>query len=132
MTDSIRPGQGGTQPVLQAPRDAGERVAGGALLVDVRSAGGRAAHGEIPGATLVDRADLDALFGPAVAPAVALDTPIVVVCGSERGSGPVAAALAERGYTDVTHVDGGFPAWRDSGLPAAAPVAPPDDAAEDR
>ncbi|MFE5308109.1 rhodanese-like domain-containing protein [Isoptericola sp. NPDC056605] len=114
-----------TAPPPQDARAAGARVERGALLVDVRSARGRAAAGDIPGATLVDRDDLDALFGPAGAPAVSLDTPVVVVCGSVNGSGPVAAALAARGYTDVTHVDGGFPAWRDAGLPATAPADDP-------
>ena len=109
-----------TVPALDAPT-AGARVADGALLIDVRSSRGRAATGDIPGATLADRDDLDALFGPADAPAISLDTPVVVVCGSINGSGPVAAALAARGYTDVTHVDGGFPAWREAGLPASAP-----------
>jgi len=109
-----------TVPALDA-FTAGARVADGALLIDVRSSRGRAATGDIPGATLADRDDLDALFGPADAPAISLDTPVVVVCGSINGSGPVAAALAARGYTDVTHVDGGFPAWREAGLPASAP-----------
>lgn len=107
------------QPVLTPATDAGARVADGAFLIDVRSDGGRAAAGAIPGATITDRDDLDAIFGSASAPAVSLDTPVVVVCGSERGSGPVAEALAARGYTNVTHVEGGFPAWRDAGLPAS-------------
>jgi len=117
------------QPLLTPATDAGARVAAGAFLVDVRSEAGRATAGAIPGATVTDREDLDAIFGTASAPAVSLDTPIVVVCGSERGSGPVAEALAARGYTDVSHVAGGFPAWRDAGLPAgpvtgAAPSGP--------
>ncbi|ARK03486.1 rhodanese-like domain-containing protein [Cellulosimicrobium funkei] len=111
-----------TTPPLRAATDAAAQVADGALLIDVRSAGGRAAHGEIPGATLADRDDLDALFGPADAPVISLDTPVVVVCGSPNGSGPVAEALARRGYTHVSHVDGGFPAWKEAGLPASDPV----------
>jgi len=114
-----------TTPPLQTATDAAAKVADGALLVDVRSAQGRAAHGEIPGATLVDRDDLDALFGPADAPAISLDTPVVVVCGSPNGSGPVAEALARRGYAHVSHVDGGFPAWKDAGLPATDPAEAP-------
>lgn len=114
-----------TTPPLQTATDAAAKVADGALLVDVRSAQGRAAHGEIPGATLVDRNDLDALFGPADAPAISLDTPVVVVCGSPNGSGPVAEALARRGYAHVSHVDGGFPAWKDAGLPATDPAEAP-------
>jgi rhodanese-related sulfurtransferase len=111
-------------PALRAPVEAAAAVARGALLVDVRSAGGRASHGEIPGSTLLDRTDLDALFGPAHAPVISIDTPVVVVCGSENGSRPVAEALAARGYT-VSHVDGGFPAWRDAGLPAEPPTDTP-------
>lgn len=108
-------------PALQDPTDAAARVADGALLVDVRSAAGRASTGAIPGARVVDRTDLDAIFGPVGEPVISLDTPVVVVCGSESGSGPVAAALAERGYTAVTHVAGGFPAWKAAGLPAEEP-----------
>ncbi|MBW0254272.1 MULTISPECIES: rhodanese-like domain-containing protein [unclassified Cellulomonas] len=111
-------------PALRAPVEAAAEVARGALLVDVRSAGGRASHGEIPGSTLLDRTDLDALFGPAHAPVISIDTPVVVVCGSENGSRPVAEALAARGYP-VSHVDGGFPAWRDAGLPAEPPTDTP-------
>lgn len=111
-------------PALRPPVEAAAEVARGALLVDVRSAGGRASHGEIPGSTLLDRTDLDALFGPAHAPVISIDTPVVVVCGSENGSRPVAEALAARGYT-VSHVDGGFPAWRDAGLPAEPPTDTP-------
>ncbi|WP_158375939.1 rhodanese-like domain-containing protein [Cellulosimicrobium cellulans] len=111
-------------PALRPPVEAAAEVARGALLVDVRSAGGRASHGEIPGSTLLDRTDLDALFGPAHAPVISIDTPVVVVCGSENGSRPVAEALAARGYT-VSHVDGGFPAWREAGLPAEPPTDTP-------
>ncbi|QAY69281.1 rhodanese-like domain-containing protein [Xylanimonas protaetiae] len=112
-----------TTPELQTPDAAGVKVADGALLIDVRSAAGRASTGEIPGATLADRNDLDALFGTTSAPLVSLDTPVVVVCGSVNGSGPVAEALAARGYTRVSHVDGGFPAWKAAGLPATEPAA---------
>ncbi len=66
-----------TTPELQTPDAAGAKVAGGALLIDVRSAAGRASAGEIPGATLADRNDLDALFGPSDNPAITLDTPVV-------------------------------------------------------
>lgn len=99
-------------PELITPDDAGKRVANGALLVDVRSAPRRAADGAIPGAVIADRNDLQAVFG-----LVAVDTPIVVVCGTVDGSRPVAEALAADGYTDVAHIDGGFANWRDAGLP---------------
>ncbi|GMA24455.1 thiosulfate sulfurtransferase GlpE [Luteimicrobium album] len=103
----------------------------GAVLIDVRSAGGRAATGAIPGARITDRNRLETLFDDAGTPLVALDTPIVVVCGSVNGSGPVARELRRRGFTDVTHVDGGFPAWKDAGLPTADATPEPADEARD-
>jgi rhodanese-related sulfurtransferase len=115
-------------PPLRPASAAAAEVERGALLIDVRSAGGRAAHGDIPGATLADRSDLDALFGPVAKPVISIDTPVVVVCGSDAGSGPVAEELAARGYT-VSHVDGGFPAWKAAGLPATDPAAPVSDPA---
>jgi rhodanese-related sulfurtransferase len=112
-------------PVV-SPAEAAERVAAGAFLVDVRSAAGRSRTGAIPGAAIGDRYAIDEEFDLTAAtrhaPVVSLDTPIVVVCGSVRGSGPVAAELRARGFTDVVHVEGGFPAWKDAGLPAEAPV----------
>lgn len=129
---------------LVSPQDAAGHLAAGGLLLDVRSAAGRASTGSIEGARITDRTDL----GPELDPTahrdahgsagevaggaagaagaaavdgarlpVSLDTPIVVVCGSERGSGPVAAELIARGYTDVRQVDGGAPGWAAAGLP---------------
>lgn len=112
-------------PVV-TPEQAAARVAQGAVLIDVRSAAGRAAAGTLPGAHVVPKDQVDRLLGldsanrvPDVATA---QTPIVIVCGSELGSGPVAAELIARGFTDVVQVLGGFPAWQEAGLPAEPPV----------
>ena len=114
---------------LVSPQDAASHLASGGLLLDVRSAAGRATTGSIEGARITDRADLGPELDPAATPSalaaaghgttlpVSLDTPIVVVCGSERGSGPVAAELIARGYTDVRQVEGGAPGWAAAGLP---------------
>lgn len=118
---------------LVSPEDAAAHLAAGGLLLDVRSAAGRATTGAIDGARVTDRADLGPELDPTASPSVlaaagaaagdgarlpvSLDTPIVVVCGSERGSGPVAAELIARGYTDVRQVDGGAPGWAAAGLP---------------
>lgn len=133
MTRSTAPAEdltieeAGALAPLVDPAQAAARVADGAFLIDVRSEAGRARTGAIPGATVVDRYDVDADFDLAsavhLAPVVSLDTPIVVVCGSVRGSGPVAAALREKGFTNVVHVEGGAPAWKDAGLPIDAPVS---------
>ncbi|WP_173083450.1 rhodanese-like domain-containing protein [Phytohabitans rumicis] len=108
-------------PQLISPANAGERVADGALLVDVRSAPRREADGAIPGAVIADRNDLKAVFG-----LVSVDTPIVVVCGSVDGSRPVAEALVTDGFVNVAHVEGGFARWRDAGLPVEATATPAD------
>ncbi len=105
-------------PALLDAAAAGERVAAGSRLIDVRSTGGRAATGAIPGADIVDREQLEETFAD-----TPRDQPIVVVCGSVNGSAPVADWLVRAGFTDVAHVDGGFAAWRDAGLPAEAPTA---------
>jgi len=112
---------------LVTPAEAAKRVADGAFHIDVRSEGGRVQFGTIPGATVVDRNRLDALFDQTSEqklPAVqSLDTPIVVSCGSVRGSGPVAVVLRDKGYTDVIHVEGGFDGWKQAGLPTDPPAA---------
>ncbi|WP_432513242.1 rhodanese-like domain-containing protein [Kineococcus sp. SYSU DK001] len=104
---------------------AGRAVAGGALLVDVRSDAGRAAHGALPQAVVVGKDEVGPRFtlgGPRALPQLTgLDQGIVVVCGSPAGSGPVAAELLAAGFTDVVHVEGGFPAWEAAGLPTAEP-----------
>ncbi|MGC0363109.1 rhodanese-related sulfurtransferase [Rhodococcus sp. 27YEA15] len=115
------------EPALVTPVIAAAAVAGGALLVDVRSAKGRGDHGDIPGAVIADRNELDAEFGldspTKHAEVVSLDQPIVVVCGSIAGSGPVAEGLLERGFVNVVHVDGGFPGWKAAGLTVTEPAS---------
>jgi rhodanese-related sulfurtransferase len=96
--------------------DARGRVERGARIIDVRSQSGRAA-GSIVGAQPVAK-DAVAEF----AAATAKDTEIVVFCGTTAGSGPVVDYLDEQGFTGVVHVDGGFEALRDAGLPIAPDV----------
>jgi rhodanese-related sulfurtransferase len=85
--------------------DARDRVAKGALLIDVRSDAGRAATGAIEGATVVLKEDV-AEF------AATLDTDreVVIFCGTTAGSGPVADYLDAHGFTAVSHVEGGYEA----------------------
>jgi rhodanese-related sulfurtransferase len=90
-------------------------VAAGAVLIDVRGAESQERDGAILGAIAVNRNEIGAEFSfdsPVRHSAVeSYDTPIVVVCGSVRGSGPVAAELIDRGFTNVTHVEGGYSAY---------------------
>lgn len=106
-------------PAVEAPHaalvSAGIAAAaarGGARFIDVRSEGGRARTGGLPEAEIVSKDVLDETFADRD-----LTRPVVVICGSVNGSGPVAEQLVAWGYTDVAHVEGGFPAWKDAGLP---------------
>jgi rhodanese-related sulfurtransferase len=115
------------EPTFDAPlitaEEAARRAASGALVIDVRSDAGRGRNGVIPGSVRGDRDDLDAQFlidsPEKLAEVTEWDQDIVIVCGSIRGSGPVAEALRAKGFTNVAHVDGGFPAWKESGAPTA-------------
>ncbi|MGI8418793.1 MAG: rhodanese-like domain-containing protein [Nakamurella sp.] len=42
--------------------------------------------------------------------------------GTERGQ--LAAALRDKGFADVVHVEGSFGAWQEAGLPTDPPAAP--------
>ncbi|MET4900439.1 rhodanese-like domain-containing protein [Paenarthrobacter sp. CC6] len=101
----------------------------GALLIDVRSEGGRASTGAVPGALVVNREHVEEDFSPESAHRLAqvsgTDQKIVVFCGSVNGSRPVAQKLKVLGYANAVHVDGGFPALRDAGVPTTGPTAPP-------
>ncbi|MEZ3161202.1 rhodanese-like domain-containing protein [Microbacterium sp. BWT-B31] len=109
-------------PLITA-EEAAARAAAGALVVDVRSDAGRASDGVIPGSIRADRDALDAQFlidsPDKLAEVTDWDQDIVIVCGSIRGSGPVAEQLRAKGFTNVAHLDGGFPAWKESGAPTA-------------
>ncbi|MDR6989541.1 rhodanese-related sulfurtransferase [Paenarthrobacter nitroguajacolicus] len=101
----------------------------GALLIDVRSEGGRASTGAVPGAVIVNREHVEEDFSPESAHRLAqvsgTDQDIVVFCGSVNGSRPVAQKLKALGYANAVHVDGGFPALRDAGIPTTGPTDQP-------
>ena len=130
MTDTT---EAATQPTYDAPlitaEEAAGRAASGALVIDVRSDAGRERDGVIPGSIRGDRDNLDAQFlldsPEKFAEITEWDQEIVIVCGSIRGSGPVAEQLRAKGFTTVAHVDGGFPAWKESGAPTAEVDAAP-------
>ena len=96
---------------LISPADA---AAATATLIDVRSEKSRVEFGTIAAAIVVDKADVKTEFG---AENRDRDEPIVVFCGSVKGSGPVVDELKELGYTNVSHIEGGYPAWKEQGLP---------------
>ncbi|WP_369745120.1 rhodanese-like domain-containing protein [Paenarthrobacter sp. AMU7] len=114
---------------LITAQEAAKLIEEGALLIDVRSEGGRASTGAVPGAVVVNREHVEEDFSPESAHRLAqlsgTDRKIVVFCGSVNGSRPVAQKLQVLGYANAVHVDGGFPALRDAGVPTTGPTAPP-------
>jgi rhodanese-related sulfurtransferase len=105
-----------------APNDAYERQQSGALLVDVREDGERAA-GMAKGATGVGRARLEA------DPAVWLPDPtaeILLICAAGARSLQCAGILRGLGYEHVYSVSGGTKGWQTADLPMTEPTADTD------
>ncbi len=104
------------------PEQAYERQQSGALLVDVREDGERAA-GMAYGAMGVSKLRLE------TDPAVWLPDPvaeIVLICAVGRRSLQCARLLQLRGYTRVFSVSGGTTRWKAASLPMSAPTADAD------
>lgn len=101
----------------------------GALLVDIRPAAQRAAHGTVPGALVVERNVLEWRFDPRCAArlpeAVGYDLQVLVLCQEGYTSSLAAAALLDLGLHRATDVVGGFAAWSIAGLPTLGPTALP-------
>lgn len=107
-------------PELISGAEAVARVNGGALMVDVRPERFLDSDGRNPLATWVDRKNMDSYFVPGGAHFLGdvvsdPDREIVVMCGSIAGSRPMADWLLAHGFTNVSHVDGGFAGWKEAG-----------------
>ena len=103
------------------PARAAEELAAGALLVDIRPADQRAAQGDIPGATVIDRNVLEWRLDPASPARVPSvgghDERIILICAEGFQSSLAAANLQDMGLVNATDVIGGFEAWAAAGLP---------------
>jgi rhodanese-related sulfurtransferase len=96
----------------------------GLLLVDLREPDEIATAGTIPGALCVPRGLLEFRADPTspwADAALAQATGCVLFCGIGWRSALAAKALQDMGRTGVSHLAGGFEAWRAAG----APVQPP-------
>jgi len=104
------------QRILEiAPAEALARQAQGALLIDVREDGERAA-GAPTGALGLSRGFLELRIEQAEPDR---DRALIALCGSGQRSLLAAEALQRLGYRNVTSVAGGFNRWRAEGLPTA-------------
>ena len=98
-----------------------QRVAAGAVLVDIRPAAQRAREGAVPGALVVERNVLEWRFDPTsdarLPEATGYDVEVVVLCSEGYTSSLAADALRSLGLSRATDVVGGFVAWAAAGLP---------------
>ena len=104
------------------PREAFAELEAGAVLIDIRPAGQRAADGEVPGSVVIERNHLEWRLDPASETRLPLadrDLRAIVICQEGYTSSLAAAALQDLGLSRATDVDGGFRAWRDAGLTSA-------------
>jgi rhodanese-related sulfurtransferase len=106
------------QPVLLA--EVRELAATGALLVDARDAA-LYADGHLPAAVSLPLAEVDALL-ESFRQQVAATRTLILYCNGYgcQDSFDLALRLMNEGYLDVRVFEGGFPEWRDAGLPLAA------------
>ena len=100
------------------PREAHQRQARGAVLVDVREDHERAL-GMADGARGIARAELEE--DPAIHFADR-DAELLLICQGGRRSMLAAEALERMGYTHVASVDGGTSRWLADGLPMSRPA----------
>jgi len=110
------------------PAEAMAAIRAGAILVDTRPESWRRAEGEIPGALVVERTDLEWRLDPASSGAIpeAVDSGIrwIVFCNEGYASSLAAASLQVIGLWRATDLAGGYRAWRAAGLPVTAPGQP--------
>lgn len=93
---------------------------GDAVLVDIRDAPELAESGRIPGAIHIPRGMLE-FRADTTSPyhQAPLDPSkrVIIHCASGGRSALAAQTLQQMGYEDVSHLDGGFKAWKEAGKP---------------
>jgi rhodanese-related sulfurtransferase len=97
-----------------------ELDSGGALLVDIREAEERVQNGIIRGSVHAPRGMIEFYADPTTPyhrPEFEFDRRIILQCASGGRSALATDTLATLGYTHVAHLDGGFKAWKEHGLP---------------
>jgi len=103
------------------PAEAHAQQRDGALLIDIRPQGLRAADGAVPEALWFERNVLEWRCDPSSDACDervgGLDRRLIVICDEGYTSSLAAAALQELGFAGATDLDGGFQAWRAAGLP---------------
>ena len=97
-----------------SPADLQSRLSGGEqiVVIDVREPE-EFARGKIPGAYTIPRGVLEMQ----VDGRLPRESTVVLYCGAGGRSALAAKSLADMGYEKVENLQGGWGAWRQSGLP---------------
>jgi len=99
-----------------APADLAAEMAAGALVVDIRPVEQRHRDGDLAGAVVIGRNELEWRLDPAspdrIPEATDHDRRIIVGCNEGYASSLAAASLRRLGLRRATDLDGGFQAWR--------------------
>jgi rhodanese-related sulfurtransferase len=106
------------------PGQVADELASDAVVVDLREADELAADGMIEGAVHAPRGMLEFWADPASPyhrPELDPTRRTVLYCASGGRSALAAQALAQLGYTDVAHLEGGIKGWLQAGLPVVRP-----------
>ena len=101
-----------------------KEIAAGALVVDLREPGELANDGMIEGAVHAPRGMLEFWADPSSPyhrPEFDPRRRTVLYCASGGRSALGAVALAQLGYTDVAHLDGGIKGWLQAGCRVVKP-----------
>jgi rhodanese-related sulfurtransferase len=106
-----------------SPREASLRLADpDTIFVDLRDSAEIAAEGTIPGAFHMPRGNLEFWIDPAsryFKPVFGQAKAFVFFCAADLRSTLAAATALDMGLERVSHIGGGFQAWRAAGLPVA-------------
>jgi rhodanese-related sulfurtransferase len=105
------------------PQQVNEEISkGNATLIDIREAEELKQNGSIPGSVHAPRGMLEFYADdslPYHKPEFDKNKRIILHCASGGRSALAAATLKQMGYENVAHLDGGFKAWKESGLPVS-------------
>jgi rhodanese-related sulfurtransferase len=97
-------------------------AAGGSVFVDLRDVRELEREGVIPGAVHAPRGMLEFWVdreSPYFHQAFETAKPLVLFCAAGWRSALAAKTLQEMGFAEVSHMDGGFTAWKAAGAPVA-------------
>lgn len=97
-------------------------ASGGCLFVDLRDLRELEREGVIPGAVHVPRGMLEFWVDPESPyfhKAFATEQPLVLFCAAGWRSALAARTLQDMGVEQVSHLEGGFTAWKAAGAPVA-------------